>query len=90
MNRRRLVARRRRRAKPSTTRFVQPCPVCSGPGERLPSMIHHDCTCLHCGWFYTSTLKRSVLRALCRAGSRGPLGLSVGYVMGAGGKAVRP
>jgi hypothetical protein len=50
----------------SYTLPVQHCPICRAPGQRLQARqpLPLDCQCTACGWYYTSTAHRAVLRAL--------------------------
>jgi uncharacterized protein (DUF983 family) len=53
-------------SRPITTQWVPLCPICGGEGTRRTDMLALDCTCRACGWYYTSTRSRSLLRALTR------------------------
>jgi hypothetical protein len=50
----------------SHTLPVQHCPICRAPGVRLQTRqpLPLDAQCTACGWYYTSTAHRMVLRAL--------------------------
>ena len=44
-----------------------PCPVCGHGGIRdRDDLANVDCTCLHCGWHYTSAAARAELERLER------------------------
>lgn len=53
-----------------TSLWCPRCPICRGAGLRDPELQALDCWCQHCGWHYTSPLKRAVLLALSESARR--------------------